>query len=30
VSPFCRSSGGYYRLDTDDARSFLDDYVAVP
>jgi trypsin len=30
VSPFCRSLGGYYRLDTDDARSFLDDYVAVP
>jgi hypothetical protein len=30
VSPFCRSFGGYYRLDTDDARSFLDDYVAVP
>jgi hypothetical protein len=28
--PFCRSAGGYYRLDTDDARSFLDDYVAVP
>jgi Trypsin len=30
ASPFCRSSGGYYRLDTDDARSFLADYVAVP
>jgi hypothetical protein len=30
ASPFCRSFGGYYRLDTDDARSFLDDYVAVP
>ena len=29
-SQFCRSYGGYYRLDTDDARSFLDDYVAVP
>jgi hypothetical protein len=27
---FCRSAGGYYRLDTDDARVFLDDYVAVP
>jgi hypothetical protein len=24
---FCRSFGGYYRLDTDDARSFLDDFV---
>jgi hypothetical protein len=30
ASQFCRSSGAYYRLDTDDARSFLDDYVAVP
>jgi trypsin len=30
ASQFCRSFGGYYRLDTDDARSFLDDYVAVP
>jgi Trypsin len=30
ASHFCRSFGGYYRLDTDDARSFLDDYVAVP
>ena len=30
ASQFCRSSGGYYRLDTDDARGFLDDYVAVP
>jgi hypothetical protein len=30
ASQFCRSAGGYYRLDTDDARSFLDDYVAVP
>jgi hypothetical protein len=29
-SQFCRSYGGYYRLDTADARSFLDDYVAVP
>ena len=29
-SQFCRSYGGYYRLDTDDARMFLDDYVAVP
>ena len=29
-SPFCRSYGAYYRLDTEDARSFLDDYVAVP
>jgi hypothetical protein len=30
ASQFCRSSGGYYRLDTDDARGFLDDFVAVP
>jgi hypothetical protein len=30
ASQFCRSSGGYYRLDTDDARGFLDDYVTVP
>jgi hypothetical protein len=30
ASQFCRSSGGYYRLDTDDARSFLDDYIVVP
>ena len=30
ASQFCRSAGGYYRLDIDDARSFLDDYVAVP
>jgi hypothetical protein len=30
ASQFCRSSGGYYRLDTADARSFLDDFVAVP
>jgi Trypsin len=30
ASQFCRSFGGYYRLDTDDARSFLDDFVAVP
>jgi len=30
ASQFCRSAGGYYRLDTDDARSFLDDFVAVP
>ena len=29
-SQFCRSYGGYYRLDTDDARGFLDDYVTVP
>ena len=29
-TPFCRSAGGYYRLDIDDARSFLDDFVAVP
>ena len=30
ASQFCRSAGGYYRLDTDDARGFLDDYVTVP
>jgi len=30
ASQFCRSFGGYYRLDTEDARSFLDDYVSVP
>jgi hypothetical protein len=30
ASQFCRSAGGYYRLDTLDARSFLDDFVAVP
>ena len=31
ASQFCRSAGGYYRLDTDDARMFLDDFdVAVP
>ncbi|HET7367956.1 MAG TPA: trypsin-like serine protease [Gaiella sp.] len=29
-SPFCRSYGAYYRLDTPDARSFLDDFVTVP
>lgn len=30
ASQFCRSAGGYYRLDIDDARSFLDDFIAVP
>jgi len=30
ASQFCRSFGGFYRLDTADARSFLDDFVAVP
>jgi Trypsin len=30
ASQFCRSAGVFYRLDTDDARMFLDDYVAVP
>jgi hypothetical protein len=30
ASQFCRSFGGYYRLDTVDARTFLDDYVTVP
>ena len=30
ASQFCRSFGGYYRLDTADARSFLDDFVSVP
>lgn len=29
-SPFCRSYGGFYRLDTTDARSFLDDFVTLP
>ena len=29
-SQFCRGGGGYYRLDIEDARGFLDDYVAVP
>jgi trypsin len=30
ASIFCQGMGGYYRLDTADARSFLDDYLAVP
>lgn len=30
ASQFCRGADSYYRLDTDDARSFLDDYVGVP
>ncbi len=30
ASPFCRSFGGYQRLDTADARAFLDDYVTLP
>lgn len=30
ASQFCRSFGGYYRLDIEDARSFLDDFVALP
>ena len=30
ASPFCRSAGAYYRLDTADARGFLDGFVAVP
>jgi hypothetical protein len=30
ASQFCTGADDYYRLDTDDARSFLDDYVAVP
>ena len=30
ASQFCRSFGGYYRLDIADARAFLDDFVAVP
>jgi hypothetical protein len=30
-SQFCSGgNGGYYRLDTADARSFLDDFVPVP
>jgi Trypsin len=28
-SQFCKGADAYYRLDTDDARSFLDDYVDV-
>lgn len=31
ASQFCTGGGGgYYRLDTDDARMFLENYVAVP
>ena len=30
ASIFCRGFGGYYRLDTDDARMFLDDFVTLP
>jgi Trypsin len=30
ASQFCRSAGGYYRLDIADARGFLDDFVDVP
>ena len=30
ASQFCRSSGDYYRLDIDDARSFLGEFVSVP
>ena len=30
ASQFCRSAGGYYRLDTDAARSFLGNYVTLP
>lgn len=30
ASQFCRSFGGFYRLDTDDARSFLAGYVTLP
>jgi Trypsin len=30
ASQFCRSFGGYYRLDIADARSFLSTYVPVP
>jgi hypothetical protein len=30
ASQFCQGMGGYYRLDTADARSFLDDFVPVP
>jgi Trypsin len=29
ASQFCTGADDYYRLDTDDARSFLDDYVPV-
>lgn len=27
---FCRSFGGFYRLDIADARDFLDDYITLP
>jgi hypothetical protein len=30
ASQFCQGADTYYRLDTDDARSFLDDYVDLP
>jgi hypothetical protein len=30
ASQFCRSAGGYYRLDTADARMFLDDFLTLP
>ena len=30
ASQFCRSFGGYYRLDIADARAFHDDFVTVP
>ncbi len=30
ASQFCRSAGGYYRLDTDEARAFLRAYVTLP
>src|SRR5262249_2258611 len=30
ASQFCGGAGGSSRLDTADARSFLDDFVAVP
>jgi len=28
-SRFCRSVGGFYLLDTEDARSFLDDFIDI-
>jgi hypothetical protein len=30
ADPHCNTLGDYYRLDTAEARAFLDDFVAVP
>jgi hypothetical protein len=30
TDPGCRAISDYYRLDTEQARAFLDDFVAVP